>query len=88
MFMKIVKNCLSGLYALVMDPAGVLCLLSLVIITFLAFEHRVSDMAVVGGFTAISSLAVLMKHKSFQGADVDQPTPTITTVVNNIKAQI
>ncbi len=90
-FWNVFKQCFGGLFALVTDPAGTLCLISLVVVSFLAFEHRVSDVAVVGAFTAISTIAVLMKHKSFQGADIDQPSPpaaTITTVIDNIKGQL
>ena len=85
---NVLKLCFAGLFSLLQDPAGSLCLLSLTVITFLAFEHRVSDMAVVGGFTAISGIAMLLKHKSFSGSDIDQPSPTIATVIENIKGQL
>lgn len=63
---QVLINCFAGLYGLLQDPAGILCLLSLAAVSTLAMHGKVGDAAVVSCFTLIPSLAVLMKHKAFQ----------------------
>jgi hypothetical protein len=70
---QVIKNCFSGLAALLADPIGTLLLLCLAAVSILALRGKVSDMAVCGCFTLISGLGVLMKHRAFSGSDLDRP---------------
>jgi hypothetical protein len=88
---SVIKNIFAGLYSLCMDPAGTLCLLSLVLVGFLALHSKMGDVAAAACFTMIPAVAVLMKHKSFSGADIDTPPPqqsVVTTIVNDVKGQL
>ena len=75
--MNVIKNCLNGIYTLLQDPAGVLCLLSLAIVSFLCYKGHVGDVAFAATTSLLSTLAVIMKHKSFSGSDLDNPVSTI-----------
>jgi len=89
--LAVLKNCVSGIYSLLQDPAGTLCLLSLSAVTFLAFHGKLGDIATAACFTLISSLAVLMKHKSFQNTEINDtpiPTPPITETIKEIISNI
>jgi hypothetical protein len=94
--MTVLKNIFRGLYLLFQDPAGALCLISLCIVSFLCYRGKVGDIAFAATCTLLSGLAVIMKHKSFSGSDLDQGTQTTTVqggdgiigeVVKNVKAE-
>ena len=71
----VIKNCFSGVYALLRDPAGTICLLVLGIVSFLCFRGKVSDVAFSACCTLIPAVIALLKHKSFSGSDIDQCPP-------------
>lgn len=89
--LQILKNIFAGVYALCMDPAGTVCLLSLMVVTFLAMHGKIGDVAAAAAFTMIPAVTVLMKHRSFSGADIDQPAPAtsvVQTVINDVRGQL
>lgn len=71
----VIKNCFSGVYALLRDPAGTICLLVLGIVSFLCFRGKVSDVAFSACCTLIPAVIALLKHQSFSGSDIDAPPP-------------
>lgn len=72
----VIKNCFSGFYALLRDPAGVMCLLVLGLVSFLALKGKIGDMAFSACCTMIPAVVVLMKHRAFRGSDIDEPAPS------------
>lgn len=78
----VIKNCFSGVYALLRDPAGTICLLVLGIVSFLCFRGKVGDVAFSACCTLIPAVIAMLKHKSFSGSDIDQcPPPPDPAVV-------
>jgi hypothetical protein len=76
----VIKNCFSGVYALLRDPAGTICLLVLGIVSFLCFRGKVSDVAFSACCTLIPAVIALLKHQSFSGSDIDAPPPDAVPV--------
>lgn len=62
----VIKNCFSGVYALLRDPAGTICLLVLGIVSFLCFRGKVSDVAFSACCTLIPAVIALLNIKVFQ----------------------
>jgi hypothetical protein len=71
----VIKNCFSGFYALLRDPAGIMCLLVLGIVSFLCLKGKVGDVAFSACCTLIPAVIAMLKHKSFSGSDIDQCPP-------------
>src|SRR5271155_593765 len=71
----VIKNCFSGFYALLRDPAGIMCLLVLGIVSFLCFKGKVGDVAFSACCTLIPAVIAMLKHKSFSGSDIDACPP-------------
>jgi hypothetical protein len=78
------QNCLNGLYQLLADPAGVICLLSLAIVTMLALDKRIGDVAIAACFTMIPAVAAMLKHKAFNGGSIDQPVPSLSETIESV----
>lgn len=72
---SVIKNCFSGVYALLRDPAGTICLLVLGVVSFLCFKGKVSDVAFSACCTLIPAVIAMLKHKSFSGSDIDACPP-------------
>ena len=84
----VLANCLNGIYQLLADPAGFLCLLSLGIVTGLAIEKRIGDVAIAACFTMIPAVAAMLKHKAFNGGSIDQAPPTLINTIESIKTEV
>jgi len=73
-FWNVIVKCFSGLYALLQDPAGIICLLALAIVSALCWFHRVGDVSFSACCTLIPAVIAMLKHKAFSGSDIDQST--------------
>lgn len=77
---NIICNCFAGLYCLVQDPAGIMCLLALFIVSGLCWFHRVGDVSFAACCTLIPAVIAMLKHRSFSGSDLDNTLPVPATL--------
>lgn len=68
----ILLSIFQGTHQLLMDPCGTICLICIAVVSVLCWYKKVGDVSFAACVTIIPGLIALVKHGSFNGADIDK----------------